>query len=472
MMDKPSGYAALRSTVHDAVAAGQFVSALRIIEAALSRFGVDRDLLEDMTICHWRAGDATTATQLARAMTETWPGDAEIWGRLGALTLSMGDVDEARASLTRALALAPTDVKALCALNLIDPFPHDGRHARMLRRIAAANKTSRSERLSVLNALGRIEDRAGRYAIAFQNFKKSKLLTPGAYDAEAMEAFVTGQVDRFVAPPAVSEPLPGPRVVFVVGVPRSGTTLLDSMISRHSRVRSAGESHALSSTIREARVGLARKHGLTDAWDWVDDLGEVDCTELRARFQAAIAPQGAGASEVLVTKMPLDCLEMRFASHLLSDARFIFMSRHPLNVGLSNLKQRYHEGNAFSKPLDSTGHLIRSVYRSLDDYAPKLGDRLRIQSFSRLVRQPAQQVEEIVAHAGLGFQEDCLSPDARGDAIRTASVVQVRRGLNTAGLDTWRPYEAQLAPLVEALGGWDWIDDWEARDQRAVVLVA
>lgn len=469
MMDKPTGYATVRSTVHEAIAAGNFASALQIIETALSRFGVERDLLKDMMICHWRAGDTTTAIQLARATTETWPDDAEAWGRLGVLMMSMGAIDESRTALTKALDLAPTDAKSLCALNLIAPFPRDGRHARTLQRIATAKKTTRSDRLAVLNALGRIEDRAGRHAIALQNFKKSKSLTPGTYDAEAMTAFVDDQVGRFAPSAAASETPAGPRIVFVGGMPRSGTTLLDSMISRHSRARSVGESRALADTLRHARDELARRKGLKEAWGWVDALGEEDWSDLRARFMAAIAPEGPGDADVLVTKMPLDCLETGFASRLLPDARFIFMSRHPLDVGLSNLKQRYHIGNAFSKSLASTGHMITCVHRSLDDYAAKLGDRLRIQSFSELVREPEQQIGEILAHAGLEFEKVCLSPGARDGAIRTASVVQVRKGLNTDGLDTWRPYEQQLAPLVDALGGWDWIERWEARDGGKVL---
>jgi len=158
---------------------------------------------------------------------------------------------------------------------------------------------------------------------------------------------------------------------------------------------------------------------------------------------------------------------MGFARMILPDAKFIFMMRHPLDVGLSLFSKDFAEGQAFTKRLEWIGHQIRTVYASLDDYLPKLGSRLRLQSFRALVEQPEQQLRGILGHLDLDWDPACLSPEDYTGTVNTASLVQIREGINTKGLGKWRRYETELAPLVAALGGWEWIKEWEQRDAAA-----
>ncbi len=92
---------------------------------------------------------------------------------------------------------------------------------------------------------------------------------------------------------------------------------------------------------------------------------------------------------------------------------------------------------------------------------------MRVQSYAALVTQPEAQVRATLTHLGLDWDPVCLTPEARAGAIRTASTAQVRQPINHAGLAKWRAYEAELTPLVRALGGQGWIDEWERADLAA-----
>ena len=173
----------------------------------------------------------------------------------------------------------------------------------------------------------------------------------------------------------------------------------------------------------------------------------------------------AAPGQVVVDKMPMDCLDLGLARLILPEARFVFMARHPLDVGLSNFVTAFDRGNGFSTRLDWIAHITRLVYASLDDYGPKLGAALRVQSYRALVETPEAQIRALLDHVQLPFEAACLTPEAAGGAVKTASVLQVREKINRAGLGKWHFYEEQLAPLVEALGGPEWIDTWETLDQ-------
>ena len=95
----------------------------------------------------------------------------------------------------------------------------------------------------------------------------------------------------------------------------------------------------------------------------------------------------------------------------------------------------------------------------------KLGRNFRVQSYRALIDAPESQMKEILDFIGLPWEEAVLRPESSPVAIRTASVAQVREGVNRNGIDRWQNYEAYLQPLIHALGGWEWIHNWEERDR-------
>ncbi len=399
----------------------------------------DPAALDCAAMCYWRLGDGTTALALMRVVTDGWPTLAAAWSKRAAMAAGIGDGALAERCLLQALRLTPQSVAVLAALNRVAPFSLNGALTRRLKSQLKDRSLSRADRVMALNALGRIEERAGRHAQAFRRFAAAKAAGDGQYDADATDRRVSAQCAR----PAVAAGQGGPKVIFVTGMPRSGTTLVESVFDRHPQVTSVGESHALTRARQQAAGGSPQQG--------------------RDAYLGTLGLPGHGAERVLVDKMPLNLLDLDFARRILPEARFLFLQRHPLDVGLSCFCTNFHEGNGFSHRLEWIGHLTRAVYRSAEDHEAKLGAAFRRQSYRALVNRPEREIRAMLDHAGLDFHADCLSPEAAQGPARTASLYQVREAINRRGLDKWRAYKAQLTPLVETLGA-GWIADWEAAD--------
>ena len=461
-------YDGIRPQIVPLLQGRQFKAALTILLKMQEALPDEPALLDDMASCYWGLGDQTAAIGLIRQVTQTTPANATAWGKLGAMCLSTGDGIGAEHAFGQALKLSPRSVQALAALNRIRIFDRKSHRAKTLRKLAESKGLSATDRATACNALGRIEQAAGNHRIAFRFFGKSKKLAGGSFDADAFERHVAGQ-ERHYSVPTKEEPgaAAGPRFIFVVGMPRSGTTLVESILCRHPDVASVGESPALQSTLTTCRKHVAARHGHHGGWDWVEKLSPDEIAQFREQFIQNSLTALDGSAPVIIDKLPFNCLEMGFARTLMPDARFIFLSRHPLDVGLSNFTTNFHTSHGFSRRLDTIGQMTRIVYASLADYEAKLGPCLRRQSYRALVTAPEPEIRALLDHAGLGWDPACLSPEEGTEIVRTASLTQVRAPINTAALGKWQPYEAELAPLVEALGGWNWIEDWQAEDNRA-----
>jgi len=455
---------AVETRVSDLMAQGAYAEALKLLLPRLKSGKLDVATLDLAASCYWYLDDSDTALSLVQVIVDQWPDRCAGWTKLAAMATSVGQTERARAALGQALKRGPKSANGLALLNRLDPIRRDSASARRLKALATATQTPARDKATAMNTLGRIEDRAGRPRAAFRWFASAKRAYGEEYRPREVTAMVAAQIVRFdpTGLPDMAEQTP--RMLFVVGMPRSGTTLVETILARHSDVRPLGESQALTRTVMAMRQHVAQTANTTSAWDWFEELSPQEVGAFRRLYLSYLPPGAAQGGQMLVSKMPLDCFDLGAARVLLPQARFLLMNRHPLDVGLSNFTTNFHEGNAFSRRLDWTGHMIRSVARSADDYERKLGARFRRQSYRGLIEKPKRQVRAILDHIGLPWQEACLSPEKGHHIVRTASLNQVREAINRKGLDRWKPYQDQLSPLVGALGGWDWIQAWEEAD--------
>ncbi|MCR9124496.1 MAG: sulfotransferase [Rhodobacteraceae bacterium] len=440
------------------IAAGAFDAGLALLSPHLKAGRPDHAVLDCAATCYWHLGDHDTALTVMGMILRAWPSQSGAWAKLGSMAMTLGDRDGARTFLEKALSLDPAAVRPLVALNLMRPFAPDSHRARKLRSLARLARLTPADRADVLNGLGRVAAAAGQHRAAMHHFGRAKAQAPGDFDPRRVQRTVADQI-RLVPRAVPAATGAWPRMVFVVGMPRSGTTLVDAILSRHSKVRSLGESPALP---RVARRIVASGEG---DWDWIARTGPGELAARRAEYLAIAGLADAAPTDVVVDKMPLNCLRMGLAQRLFPDARFIFMHRHPLDNGLSNYMVSFHETHGFTKNLEWIGEMSRAVHLSMADYAGKMGNSLRVQSFRALVEAPGSQIPGLIAHAGLTWEAACLSPEAGRQPVHTASVMQVREKINTKGLDRWKTYATYLDPLIAGFGGQESISAWEAADR-------
>lgn len=445
----------LRAQVAGLLAAGQAQAALALVLPQLRAGGCDCDTLSLGASCYWALEDWGTAIALMEVVVQNWPDAAEEWCKLAAMALSVGDKVRAKDCFKTGLRLDLGNLRAIAALNRIEPIARDSAMAGRLRSAARSKRVPMAQRVDALNALGHIEARAGRFRPAFRLFTQSNALQQARYRSAAFDAMLEVQRQVLRPAPGGSDP---PRLIFICGMPRSGTTLVETTLMTSPGVRSIGESPALG----QVAAQMAGACGGDTIWAWMAQCGDQDVAQARAAYLHAAGVDLAQDGTVL-SKMPLDALHIGFAARILPEARFVVMRRHPLDTGLSNFMTNFHQGNGFSTRLDWIGHLNRIVHDITDDCAAKLGPgRVRLQSYRALVCDPDREFRALREFGGLKMGQ---GGPAAPHAVRTASLLQVREDINHKGLDRWHDYEAQLAPLTAALGGAEWLAAWEARDQ-------
>jgi hypothetical protein len=364
-----------------------------------------------------------------------------------------------------ALKLEPGLAAALVGLNNVQPFARQSAKLGRVRKLSRDKRVPAQERAFLCNILGRVARRAGNARAAFGYFEASNGVLGGRYSPGAMAALVSAQEHAFEARIELDATATDPRVIFVCGMPRSGTTLVENILLRHPEVGSIGESTALKNTLNAMRRHVAARGRGTGHWDWFNALSAAEIAEFSEQYMAEAMAGRSGEHAVIVDKMPLNCLDMGAAHLLVPGARFVVMSRHPLDVALSNFATCFSQGAGFSQRLDWLGHIIGVVDRSVADYRAKLGVQVHVQSYEALVRQSEAEVRGLLGAVDLPWDAACLRPQESAGAVRTASVMQVREKINADGVGKWEDFAEQLAPVVEALGGQEWIEAWAARDR-------
>jgi tetratricopeptide (TPR) repeat protein len=426
----------------------------------------DPGMLDLVADCYFGLGRVDRGIEVLEAIVATWPDNLAAWGKLGARCLQNGQKERAIQAMKSIMKSDPNSTLALSILYLVAPYTWESSNSKRLRRLAASGTLTQAEKIRATNTLGKLASAAGKPAIAFQYFQKAKDATSGCYDQSATEASVSAQCQNFDPErlPKITTTGDASQPLFIVGLPRSGTTLLETMLRTHCEVGSIGESPALINIRQATQNRLRQEYPTAPDWAWCEQSSPALAQAGREAYLAQLAQPNTAPCRVMIDKLPQNLFEMGFARMILPEARFVFMMRHPLDIGLSLFSTNFHMGHAYVKKLEWIGHYIRASYDSLDDYIPKLGSRLHLQSYRQLVEATEPQMRALLSHLDLDWDPACLTPLNYKGLVTTASMLQVREGVNRSGLDKWKPFEAQLAPLIKALGGWEWIKEWEARD--------
>lgn len=445
---------------------GQHKNALTLLTLLVDHLPENRDLLTLVSDCYWEMRRSNQSLNVLQLLLEQNPHDVALLARLGSRMLSLGKKEAAVQAFEAALELQPDNINLICAMDLVSPLDPSDPRAKRLKRAVRLRNTPSEDRESAFNTLGRMAERSGDFPAAFKYFQSSKNSRPGRYDSAKLEASVDTQLEVFTRDnlQALSFPPQKIRALFVTGTPRSGTTLVESMLSTHPDVGSVGE----SSSLQRAKETVKAECGCDEPdWKWCENLSQHHRDTGRALYLKGICQSFDEPKPWIIDKMPGNIFDLGFAAQAMPEACFIYMKRHPLDIAVSLMTNNLvGSATCFSKKQRWIAHYILQSERSAEDFQKKLGDRFRMQSYRALVEDTPSQMKEILAFMGLPWTDDVLHPENSPLTIRTASVLQVREGVNLKGLERWKNYEAQLQPLIKALGGWDWIHEWERRDLR------
>jgi hypothetical protein len=294
-------------------------------------------------------------------------------------------------------------------------------------------------------------EKEGKYEQAFEHFEKANRLLPGAFDIEAFRVWVDSVIERFTpdvfharANLGSESSLP----VLVVGMPRSGTTLTEQIIASHGSAGGAGEL---------TRVLLhANAHGYSKDIDGfiraLDALAPHGMREIADDYIKLLRFHAPSALRV-VDKYPHNFLYLGFVALLCPQVRVIHCSRNPADTCLSCYQRPLNSAHSYSRNLTRLGLYYREYRRLMDHWNKVLPIQIHDLSYERLTADFESEVRKLVDFIGLPWDPNCLNFHKTQSTIRTLSQQQVRNPVYGSSVGRWRRYEAELQPLLSALGG-------------------
>jgi len=384
------------------------------------------------------------------------PGSAEAHYNLGVVRQDLGRMDAAAACFRRAIVLDPDHAEAHFSLSRQAPPddrspPAEADFARLRRQLDGSGAQDPRARSTLLFALAkRLEDRGdpdGAFACLEEANRLGRALPdvrparPAGQLAEIARAFDRPLLARLAGAGVESR-----RPIFIVGMPRSGTTLVEQIISAHPQVAGAGELPNLGHIVQQARGADGAVFP-----DWAQALTAQDCTTLGRAYLESLPP-AAGAVHV-TDKANFNFALLGLIHLCLPGAAIIHCQRDPRDVGLSCFAARFNEGIGFTYDLQEVGRYWRAYHALMDHWRAVLPPgRILEAPYEALVEDIETWARRLVAHCGLEWDDACLRFYESGRPVLTASAAQVRRPIYGSSVGRWRRFAAHLGPLLDALG--------------------
>ncbi|MFZ5670732.1 MAG: sulfotransferase [Pseudomonadota bacterium] len=411
-----------------------------------------------------RVGDYAGAIALYEALLKAYPDQPKAWMSYGHSLKTVGRQAECIAAYRRTLALAPRFGEAWWSLaNLKTVRFAEDDLAAMSAQLSASDLTA-EDRFHLHYALGKALEDAGDFEASFRHYAEGARLRRAAatYDAEATSAHVARSRailtrDFFAARQDWGCPAPDP--IFVVGLPRSGSTLIEQILASHSAVEGTMELPDIISIAR--RLGGRRRRD--DPSTYPEVLAGLDadaCRALGEEYLERTRIQRKTDRPLFIDKMPNNFAHTGLIRLILPNARIVDARRHPLAGCFSAFKQHFARGQTFSYDLTELGRYYAdyvALMAHFDEVQPGAVHRV---IYERMVADPEAEVRALLAYCGLEFEDACLRFYENDRAVRTASSEQVRRPIFTDAVEQWRAYEPWLDPLKAALG--EALERWDA----------
>jgi tetratricopeptide (TPR) repeat protein len=399
--------------------------------------------------------DFGRAVELYEAVLASHPKHATTWVNYGHVLRVVGRTPEAVGAYRRAIALDARLAEPYLGLANLKNASLTAADVEAVRELGGRADLSPTERQRLDLALGQALEDAGDYAGAFAAYAASAdarraetRYDPDAFTRRVREIAQLMTSGFFAARTGFGAQAPDP--IFVVGLPRSGSSLVEQILASHSGVEGVGELAELANVAR--RVGFFP--------EGVANLKAERAATLGEAYLDASRDWRRLGRPFFVDKMPNNFEFAGLIQLILPNAKIIDVRRHPMATCFSAFKQYFAQGQAFSNRLSDLGRFYRDYVRLMAHFDQALPGRVHRVIYEDLVADPEAEIRGLLGYCGLEFEAACLAFDQTQRPVRTPSSEQVRRPIFREGLEQWRNFEPWLGPLEEALGSA--LETWRA----------
>lgn len=366
--------------------------------------------------------------------------------------ISAGDLAAAENELERCLELEPTRWNANLTLAQIRKQTPASNHVPRLENALATAGNDLSASMYLHLALAKELEDLADYPRAFDHLTQGKAAAGKSrtYSSEQDERIFESLMTAFSAPIIASTGFSTDEPIFIIGMPRSGTTLVERIVSSHPEVYSAGELSNFSAVLKQAsRSGTPL---LLDA-DTIARSGDLDWEAVGRSYIDSTRPL-TGSRPRFIDKLPHNFLYAGFIAKALPKAKIICLRRNPMDSCLSNFRQLFTLTSPFfdyTFDLLDVGRYYVLFDRLMAHWRQVLPDRILEVDYESLVNAQESGSREIISFCGLSWDDACLRFHENAAPVATASAAQVREPMNRKSVDRWRRYEPQLGELMTLL---------------------
>ncbi len=403
-----------------------------------------------------KIGELGESVEIYSQLLEQHPQQPKIWMSYGHALKTAGDEARSIEAYRRSIGLLPSLGEAYWSLANLKTVRFTNEDLSAMRAQLERPDLAPEDRFHFDFAIGKALEDAGEFAASFRHYLKANELRRAGieYSAERNSRQIRNTQtaltrEFFAARAGFGSSARDP--IFIVGLPRSGSTLIEQILSSHSAVEGTMELPDI--TAMAAMLGRESvQAGKAPYPQLLADLGADECRALGERYLAQTRIQRRTGAPCFIDKMPNNFAHVGLIHLILPNARIIDARRHPLACCFSCFKQHFARGQHFTYSLEDIGRYYRDYVDLMAHFDRVLPGRVHRVIYESMIEETESEVRRLLEYCGLDFEPACLRFYENDRAVRTASSQQVRRPIYREGVEHWRKFEPWLEPLKQALG--------------------
>ena len=401
-------------------------------------------------------GEFQQASQAYQSLLNEFPNQPRGWMSYGHTLKTLGKVKKGIDAYRRAIAQLPSLGEAYWSLANLKTFRFTPDDIVAMRAQLDRDTLKDEDRFHFEFALGKALEDGGHHADSLEHYKKANALRRRSlpYHAGQTTAFAHRLATIFTRSFFEKRADAGSQhrdPIFIVGMPRSGSTLIEQILSSHSQVEGTMELHDVGQISRELGQWTKRE-GVASYPEVLEQIPLEQFAAFGEKYVQRTRVHRKLGRPFFIDKMPNNFLHVGLIHLMLPGAKIIDARRHPLACCFSCFKQHFARGQAFSYELEDVGQYYADYVRLMAHYDVVLPGRVHRVIYEQMVSDSESSIKALLEYCGLPFEESCLRFYENDRAVRTASSEQVRQPIFADGIDHWRNFESGLSPLKDALG--------------------
>lgn len=429
----------------------------RVTEASLSAAmamraaRIDAPLLDEIGSLYSSMGEHSKAVEAYSKAIALDARQAAYWFNRAAVRRFVGELDEAETDYDRAILLQPDDCEAWLNRSALRPQSHGRNHIDGLERLLSRELPWRGE-VQIRYALAKEYEDVGSYTEAWRQLedgarlRRTHLQYSVGRDMDTVQWIIDAFPSAVAGPPECTS---SPRPIFIIGLPRSGTTLVERILGSHSNVFGAGELNHFAEALTAA--AQAQNGGRPLPRQQLIEVSRQLNFSLLGEDYIRRARRVMFKQDHFTDKMPLNYLYCALIRQALPQARIVHVTRHPMASCYAMFKTLFKDGYPFSYDLGDLAQYYIGYRRLMRHWHATMPGVIHDISYEKLVLDQEHETRRLLSACGLEWQDSCLNFHANPTATSTASASQVRRSLYDTSLRQWRNYEQQLEGLRSQL---------------------